>query len=867
MRRILLAAAALLVIPAAAAAEPTRVVEHAPGAPEVIYECHPASPVFLAAVAVEAGSARETPMTRGLSHLLEHLLFDGSERFDRGEIAAWVERNGAFLNAFTRKETAVFFLLARSDLVDEGIEILSQMLLRPVFPPAELEKERGVVLEEMRQGRDDPRERRERLVSRRLYAGSPLAEPVIGLETTIETVSREQIGAYHGERYRPERMRILLMGGFDRDRARGLVEDHFCGGPREWRDGSRPARDGSAVPAPRWSGRIARIVDPGLDPGLEAMLPLPRVDEPGFPAALVAARILGSPAGPLAGCLDALGLPDPGVSLETHGAFSALRISIDGTAETAGRLEEALAVVLGRLAHWEPDVHAVAAARTAVGASEAFDRERYHYYMMLAGQPVALFGDRYLDAADEGVARVERPDVARLARRRLVDPPFNAVVVLPGASSAKGEAAAQPVKTTRARNGVLIAATSRPGSPVAALHVLVRDRAMLEREHDGARISLLHGILDHSPAGRKLAGQLERIGARIAWGDNPFISMDDYQVSPAWAFVRLEAPADNFNKAVVLLASFLLQAPVEESGVSAAASRIAVELGARTGRPFFALDRELGRALFGDHPWGTGAFPETAGELSAPAFERLMRDVYRGENLIVTAVGPRDPEETIRIVEKAFGNLPPGGGAESIRPAAVAGGAVVEETAAIEGIYLRRGWLVVDPEPGETAALRVAAEVLSRRMQEEIRETRGLAYSTGCGARLLPGAVVVSATVGSRAANLDEVSAVLDSLIRSLAEAPPTAEETAAATDRLRGRLARRLLSSVNEAADLGLRLFLYPGEPGGENVTAVDAAAVQAAIVRRLDPAGGVAVRLLPGADEPPAPRRRPPPGMPGMR
>ena len=198
-----------------------------PGGAEIVLDRYPGSGSVLVAVAVRAGSAWETPDTRGVTHLLEHLLFDGSERFSREEISGWADDNGAFLNAFTRKEVTVYFLLVRSDLLEESIEILSQMLLHPVFSPAEIEKERQVVLEEMSQGLDDPGEAVSRASDRFLYRGSSLTEPVIGYPTTIESVSRERIIEYYRSRYNPGKMRIFVTGDFERGMALGWIDDYF----------------------------------------------------------------------------------------------------------------------------------------------------------------------------------------------------------------------------------------------------------------------------------------------------------------------------------------------------------------------------------------------------------------------------------------------------------------------------------------------------------------------------------------------------------------------------------------------------------------------------------------------------------------
>ncbi|HMA76731.1 MAG TPA: insulinase family protein, partial [Candidatus Krumholzibacteriaceae bacterium] len=118
--------------------------------PDIIFDFHPASKVVCIAVSVESGSACERPQIRGISHFIEHMVFNGSERFTRDEFSDWVDDTGAFLNAFTRKERTIYFMLVRRDLAEEGVEILSQMLLHSVFPQEELKKERKIVLEEIR---------------------------------------------------------------------------------------------------------------------------------------------------------------------------------------------------------------------------------------------------------------------------------------------------------------------------------------------------------------------------------------------------------------------------------------------------------------------------------------------------------------------------------------------------------------------------------------------------------------------------------------------------------------------------------------------------------------------------------------------
>ncbi|MCX5753831.1 MAG: insulinase family protein, partial [Candidatus Krumholzibacteria bacterium] len=130
-----LAAAALLLCSSGPRAADGRTVVKRANGPEIVLDRRSGSDVVCVMVAVNAGSSCETPEMRGATHFIEHMAFDGSERYTREEISGWVDDVGGFLNAFTRKETTVFFLLVPSVHLEKGVEILSQMLLHSVFLP------------------------------------------------------------------------------------------------------------------------------------------------------------------------------------------------------------------------------------------------------------------------------------------------------------------------------------------------------------------------------------------------------------------------------------------------------------------------------------------------------------------------------------------------------------------------------------------------------------------------------------------------------------------------------------------------------------------------------------------------------------
>lgn len=818
------------------------------GAPEVILEPRPGSGAVLVAVVVDAGSAWESPDTRGVTHMLEHLLFDGSERMTREQISRWSDDNGVFLNAFTRKESTVFFLLARSDLLEESVEVLSQMLLHPIFPAEEIEKERGVVTEEISHTLSAPGAVRERAADRYLYRGSPLAEPVLGYPATIAAVTREQIAAYHRSRYRVTRMRVLLMGDYDREAALGWIGDCFGGTAAP--GGSRPVPDLE----PRWSGEVT-VRPAGDQPQrLELLVRMPAPGDRLFPAALLLPSLLTAEGSPLAVAARESGLAPPSASLEVYRSFSALRLVFEqdrGSGDPA-----AMRDAPGALAGWAPDAAQLAAARTSFASAHIFDGEKYHYYLMLHGDHVAAAGGRYFEAVAQA-ADVQVRDVERLTREAFGRMRSNGVLF---AGAGTGLLPVRPavIAAGGIPGGPRLAAATRPGSAVAALTLLF-PAACTESAEPGSAL-LLHGVLEHGAGGKALTGRLEAIGARLRWSDNPYVPMDDHLSSPSYACVTLEAPAGRIEEAASELVRFLGAFEATGDEIAAAAPAVAREAAARRGSSSNVLRETVYARLFPGHPFGGSlipAAPEPAG--GAQGLERFRTALHAGEGAVAALVSPLSGADGTALLERVLATYPAGArpGCPPLPPwePGAVDGESGKETAA-----LASAWRVDSLEPDEAAALEIACEVLSRRMQQRIREVEGLAYSTGCSLRLLHGTAVALAAVTTRGENADAAAAALAAEIERLDAEPPSPEEIATARSRAVSRLLRRFLDSAGRSFGIAEDLYLRgAGDESGLLAAAPDGEVVAAA--RLLSPAKALQVRLR--ASEGTPEKKSPPPGM----
>lgn len=813
--------------------------------PAVIFDERAGSDVVCVMVAVPVGSSCETPDTRGACHLIEHMVFDGSERYTREELSGWVDDVGGFLNAFTRKETTVYFLLVPSAHLERGVDVLSQMLFHSVFLPAELEKERKVILEEMRREADDPRSAGEREVERALYRGSELAEPVTGFPATIETMSERAVKAFYRRHYAASGMTVVFMGGFDPAAAKNLVREYFPAGPG--------ASACGAAPEPRWTNEIAERIDGKGASGLDLLVPFPSAAESGFPAALLASRLLEGPDSPLAAKCAELSLPAPEVSLEMYRGFSALRIHV-GASEASAAAYRRVSAILESLADWTPSRDEVAKARTALLSSEVYDREMYHFYVMSKGEAIALFGERYLSLFDGPLAGLSEKSCAAALKRAFRPLRFNGCLALdaPETGSGGGEPSEAPLIEILP-NGCTVGALERPGSPVAAMHFLLKGRSCGEGASQSGLVETLVTLLESSRAGRELSRELDELGARVQFGDNPYVPQDDYLVSPAFAFVRLEAPAGAMREAAKLLVSHLLESELANEDLDEVKKVLAREVGMRSASPYYALRTATAAGLLANHPFGAPVFP-APGALMKVAIEELhsLRErVFAGGNIVATLVSPETPAAGCAALRELLAAVPFGPALDCPTLPAPAAASAVEKTTRKEGAYIAAGWFVRSPTAAGTASALVAGEILSRRMQLELREKRGLAYSIECGVVPLPGGSTVMAYLGTGAPRIDEARGALEAEVRGLRERPPDAAETEIAKSRLIGKRSRSELSSINKAYALGLDIYLGGAEAFRSTKSLIGAVSAEdaARAIESLSWDGALVIRLMPEA------------------
>jgi predicted Zn-dependent peptidase len=206
-----------------------------------------------ALVAFDAGARTERPEENGMAHFLEHLVFKGGEKYETyRDVNETAERLGAQLNAYTSHDIVAFHITSRSEAVMEAADLLTDFVGRAHIDGDELERERGVVIQEIARSDDQPSTVADKLLDRAVYGEHPLGRPVLGPAEHLRTFSRDAILAFRERRWAPDRGGAFLAGDLshvDRDR----VDEVFSRFPA--RD-DPPATD----PAPGFDRRV--LVEP-----------------------------------------------------------------------------------------------------------------------------------------------------------------------------------------------------------------------------------------------------------------------------------------------------------------------------------------------------------------------------------------------------------------------------------------------------------------------------------------------------------------------------------------------------------------------------------------------------------------------------
>ena len=783
---------------------------------EVLMLPDPASRIVTSMVVIKTGSAWETLQSSGASHFLEHMLFNGTERRTQEELYAATDFYGAFNNAFTRRTHVAFMMAVAEPYLGRALDLQADMLLRSTIPADHFEKERGIIMEELAKDLASGVYQRDRLLQAETYPGCGYGLPVLGTAGSLEVLSRDTVTDFYERNYIPERMQVVLLGGFDPSVARDSLA-HYWGAAAA----AGVRFEAPPAPPPIDATRYIEHALPLPQARLRIVWDAPAPGDPDYLAAEAAVALLASDdASPLAQAVKGQH-PDwiQSWGMGLAGGYGFGRLILDLDLAPGAPLREIAATVTaawGRL----PEISAerLAAWQTAQRAAQLYARQRSYMFAPLTAHIAALEGLWALERRVPRIAELTAAEVAlaagRLGRGANLQIAIEALSptaagaqaargAAPVSAAAAGETAAvlapYSVTDTLLASGTHLLWLETPPSGVLSAYVLIEGRNYLERRGEHGATEMLHTLMGTATDGydeAALTAALEAVGAELQTADRAFLPFDDRYTRRDFSFLRFQCLEEYAAEGIGLLAEMLHQPRLDPGLIERTRSAMLARLAREAGQAQTQAWRLLRERLYGaEHPEARSPYGDslsleglTAADLAA-YHERLLdpRRVW----IAISSALPREDVVAFaeRIAPEAGASSPRLGfspeqwelwqareqlAAQAALHLAQLGGERrvervrgFEQGYVIEAVLLPAGLGDVESAAASDAsrdrahlpAARIATALLSADLAFELRERQGLAYSIGAGLTPIGDRWLYLARAGTRPENAAAMAA------------------------------------------------------------------------------------------------------------
>ena len=782
----------------------------------ILKEKH-ASPMIASMIYVNAGSKYETDFNNGVTHFLEHLLFDGTKKRSREDITEGIKYRGGYINAFTRKDLTCYMVLMPDDFIEFGLDVQSDMLFNSILPDSELAKERKVVIEEIKKDQDNIDSQVEDFFASQAYRGTPYCRNVLGYENIISTISRQEIIDYYHTYYKPNNMMALLIGDFETETMIELMEKYFGGVAAK----PLPAQRKTEYRPPLESSISYKEADT-KNTYVSLSFPAPHFSDHDFYAFDLIKEILNS--GETSPLYQALTSEDHSLAidlstdLDMQKEFSALNIHV--TADSPNKVEAILETttdVLRSFSEQKVDQPFLQRIIVSKKTNDYYLEERLHFYGMLKASTLVNAGYDFLESYVDQLEFVTPDRIQKAAQRYFTDPKYVAAVVTPKKEKEKIQASQRKsiYKKEILPNGLTLIVKSNPDSRVLGINVLGKNRSASEPAHktgiaDFTNRMLLKGTLSRNA--EKISSDLAAIGAEVTLVDNPYIPYDYLYTTPLFTFIKFQTIDEFADQGIALLADLVKNPSFPEDEIEKIRKEMIGLIKRSEGSTYEQARRLYYSELFKDHPYGKSPMGDmmSLGSITQKDLIEFHQRFYSAGNVIITVVTNLPPEEIIQKIDRNFSDIsraefaPPE--ISEIEPLRAQSQA--EKQMQKEQVYIYLGGVLPGNNSPDKEALAVMNSILSSRLGLNLREKQGLAYSVGSSVKLDKkfGWYVVS--MGTRPENYQTALNGIKKQIERMKNSIPTEEELEKAKNGIWGRMLMYRLSRINQAYWMGVNEF-----------------------------------------------------------
>jgi zinc protease len=829
-----------------------------PNGMEVILKENHASPLVASVIFVRSGSKYESTYENGITHFLEHLLFDGTTHMSREKLDRSITDLGGYINAFTRKDQTAYLVLLPKQYIEYGMAIQKDMLFNSIFPDSEMTKERKVVIEEINKDADAPNAAPDAFFTDKAYVGTDYSRPVLGYRAFIENIPRAAVIKYWKEYYRPSRMTTLIIGDFDSAKMKATMQAMFG-----------DIKDSTVAPATPPAGHDPLAGQQRFDTTaavtstyINFSFAAPSYkDSMYLPMDMIARYLDLADISPLKRELmgDDPMATEVSVSFVPYDGFSRLEVSV--VSDKPEKRDTIVATVLKNISAvgaMQVDPATLTGIKTSLKCDDIFTSEKLHYYGFMVAPMLAVTGWDFVQKYPDMISKVDWPQCRSAAATWLASPKYVVTVVRPPADSTApkyvpvGLTAEQvthhfdsvsfaaydvskgiPVvfpntekvslkledHATYVRevlpNGMTVIIKSSPDSRVFAINAFGKNRSANEPEGKTGITDFVNRCFEKGTKSRnaeQLSKDLAAIGANVTLYDNPWIPYDDRYTTPQYSFFKFETIDDFAANGFRLFAEMLTQPAFDSveiekirQGMMGVVKRESASPGATARNLFY-------KTLFDGKPFSKGVMgtPETIGSITAADLKAYHAKFYAPENIILVVACNQPTATVMTWVKDAFGAIPKAGLAAGtpLAPNSITSLITAHAELAKEQMSIYLG----GPLPGiaspEAVPLEVGISILSEHLYSNLREKQGLAYSVGASSFFDKDFGWYLCSMGTTAKKYQESIDGINSQIKQLLSTGVTPEEIRRSRNQIWGRLLSAKLSRINQAYYLALNEY-----------------------------------------------------------
>lgn len=796
----------------------------------VILQPQRTAPVVACNVWVSVGSADEEPHEAGLAHVHEHMLFKGTERRGVGEIAREVESSGGHINAFTSFDQTCYYVVMSSRFFASGLDILSDAIRNSAFDADELGRELEVIQEEIKRGNDDPNRVSSRMLFDTAYGTHPYRLPVIGTKESVDSFTRDHVVSFFRKHYVPDNMTLVLVGDFDEETARKLVDD--CFGDFEGPEHVDIARtEEPPQPEPRVSIQKKDVQDTHFRVGFH----IPDIQHEDIPAIDLLGAVMGfGEASHLHQTIQrdrelVNGIYAGSYTPKDAGLFVVgADYQLEGE-RTHAEIVEAVMTEVFRFRSMRAADSDLARARTIIESREIYSKQTVEGLAMKLGRSIMVTGDpEFDDRYYEGLARVTPDDLRRVARDYLTLQ--NCTLVLLHPEEQESPAADELVQWGEAAMEVIRAETVDSAPPANEDGLVVIDipdgpRLIVQEDHAvetfAMRALSLGGLRYESAQTNGVSALLSELLTRgtssrdaveIAHATESMAS-GLYGLSGRNSFgLAMSGLSRFFQPCFEIFADCLTDAQIPEEEFERERRLQLQNIRSRQDRLGAVNYDRFAAAFFGDYPYSMPVHgtEESLQGLDVTTTREVLEKMLRPDDLVLCVVGDVDASEVVDLVERF---LVRPSQQKPWRPPVAAAPRHTERQVVMGDLDREQAFVTVGFDaPTIADEARYAMEVLyailsgqGGRLFYELRDRQSLAYSVYASMVLGLETGAFTVNIGTSPEKVEQAISGIFSEIARLGTEPPTEEEIARAKRYLIGNHDIGLQKNTSRAMSFAL--------------------------------------------------------------